>query len=114
MMLILATLLAASSDPSSNDVAQPPKPKDLSPLMGDNYPAAAYRVQAEGRTAVTVDVDPKGRVSACRVTATSGNADLDRTTCDLFRKLRFYPATDRNGKPVIGQWASSMKWTMAR
>ena len=67
----------------------------------DSYPAAARRAEAEGRVSVRVTVGPNGRVTACSVTSSSGNADLDSTTCRLAqRNGRFNPAKDANGTPI--------------
>ena len=67
----------------------------------DSYPSAARRAEAEGRVSVQVTVGTDGRVSDCTVTASSGNADLDATTCRLARRNgRFEPARDAQGNPV--------------
>ena len=43
-------------------------------------------------------VEEDGRVDECRVTRASGNAQLDRLTCDLIeRKFRYRPARDSDG-----------------
>jgi protein TonB len=47
----------------------------------------------------TVGVD--GRARGCRVTRSSGVAELDALTCRLIEKrFRFRPSTDRYGRPV--------------
>lgn len=70
-------------------------------FLQDSYPPAARRAGAEGLVGITVDVAPSGRVTACRVTASSGNDDLDATTCRLAtRNGRFTPALDASGAPV--------------
>jgi periplasmic protein TonB len=70
----------------------------------DSYPAAARRAGAAGRVSVAVTVGTDGRVSACEVTATSGNDDLDAATCRLARRnARFTPALDAEGRPTVAR-----------
>ncbi|QNQ10682.1 energy transducer TonB [Sphingomonas alpina] len=78
----------------------------------DSYPAAARRAEAEGRVSVQVTVDTRGRVSACRVTSSSGNSDLDEATCRLAtRNGRFNPAKDANGTPIESTTSiRAVKW----
>lgn len=67
----------------------------------DSYPPAARRAEAEGRVSVRVTVGPNGRVTACSVTSSSGNADLDSTTCRLAqRNGKFNPAKDASGTAI--------------
>lgn len=80
----------------------------------DAYPAAARRAGAEGRVSVSVDVGEKGRVTACRVTASSGSEELDAATCRLAsRNGRFRPALDANGQPVAATYAlRNVRWVL--
>lgn len=51
--------------------------------------------------ALTVGTD--GRPTACRVYRSSGLAETDQVTCRLaMERLRFRPATDARGEPVVG------------
>jgi protein TonB len=94
-------------------LAHPPTPRNIeSWIQGDHYPTAAFVARAEGRTAFILTVQPDGRPSACRITESSGNADLDEATCELFRKGRFNPAVDDKGAKVAGKWASAMRWEL--
>ena len=66
-----------------------------------NYPRRAERDGIEGNVTVRVTVGPDGRVSACSVSASSGNADLDAAACDgMTRYARYDPALDQNGNPI--------------
>jgi protein TonB len=80
----------------------------------DSYPAAARRAGAEGRVSVSVDVGATGRVTACRVTSTSGNEDLDLATCRLAtRNGRFEPARNEAGEPVASTTAlRNVRWRL--
>jgi len=75
-----------------------PKGQPSSWFSNDDYPAAARRANAAGRVSVVLTIDTTGKVSGCRVTSSSGNSDLDDTTCRLAtRRGRFNPAKDVNG-----------------
>lgn len=55
-------------------------------FSNDDYPKRALSRHAQGRTVVVVTVDPEGRTKACRVAVTSGDADLDSSTCEVARR----------------------------
>lgn len=70
----------------------------------DFYPPAAKRAGAQGRVSVLLTVGTDGRVSSCRVTSSSGNDDLDSTTCRLAQRSgRYKPAQDENGNPISSE-----------
>jgi len=79
------------------------RPRWISGRIRDSdYPRAASRLKAGGMVVAHFDVGTDGRVSHCRVVASSGNADLDRATCELIEKrFRYRPATDVQGNPVV-------------
>ena len=77
----------------------------------DDYPRSALSREYEGTTGYQLDVDTNGRVSACRVTSSSGYAVLDDAACTrITRRARFRPATDRTGSEVAGTWRGSVTW----
>ena len=80
----------------------------------DSYPPAARRAGAEGRVTVSLDVGTDGRVTGCRVVASSGNGDLDGATCRLAtRNGRFAPSLDANGTAVPGTLRlPPVRWTL--
>jgi len=80
----------------------------------DSYPAAARRAGAEGRVSLAVDVGVNGRVTACRVTASSGNPDLDAATCRLAtRHGRFTPALGADGTPIAATYPlRNVRWVL--
>jgi TonB family protein len=49
----------------------------------DDYPSRPLREGVQGTTSFKVTVGPNGRVTACEVTGSSGNAELDAATCKL-------------------------------
>lgn len=110
------TATAPSSQPDL-----PPAPnlsRDLAPagnhggwVTAEDYPAAALRAGAEGVAAISVLVGIDGRVAACDVTASSGNAALDAATCRTYsRRARFRAALDAAGNPVVARHADRIRW----
>lgn len=82
-------------------------------ITQDEYPVEAIRLGQEGTTAFRLDVGPNGRVTGCTVTASSGSAVLDATTCRLMRsRPRFTPATDERGQPTTNSVNARIRWTL--
>lgn len=81
----------------------------------DDYPAAASRAKIGGDVETRFTILPTGRVIACRITRSSGDASLDATTCRLIEKrFRFKPATNANGEPVASQYGWRQSWWLER
>lgn len=79
----------------------------------DDYPGAALRRGEQGTVRFEVAVAADGRVSGCRVLASSGSAELDAATCrTVSRRARFEPATDSAGARVTGTYTGSVHWVM--
>lgn len=93
-------------------------PRSASPLNGprgwvvtDDYPAGPLRRGVEGQAGYRLAVGSDGRVSACEITQTSGNAELDQATCRyITRRARFEPATDARGAKAVGSYTGTVKW----
>lgn len=65
-----------------------------------DYPHEARRAGASGAVAVFYVVGANGRVTACDIVESSGNAELDSATCRLVQtRYRFEPARDPSGLP---------------
>ena len=80
-------------------------------ISPDDYPPAALRIGAAGVTRFRLDIDVNGQVTGCTVTQSSGNADLDVTTCTLLtRRARFTPAQDRQGHALAASYSSAVSW----
>ena len=80
-------------------------------LMNQDYPRSALRAGIEGSVFVRFTVQTDGRVSGCTVTRSSGNEDLDSTTCRLIeRRFRYRPALDTEGRPVPEVVRKSYDW----
>lgn len=80
-------------------------------VLPEDYPSRELREGIEGVTGFRVVVGSDGRVDACEITASSGNARLDAATCRMVtRRARFDPASDGNGKEVVGSYSSTVRW----
>lgn len=96
----------------------PTRARSLGPLQslfsGNDYPVAARRQGVEGTVGFSLEVDSNGRVSDCRIVATSGSSELDATTCALMReRARFHPARDSGGRPLPDTIAARFTWRLA-
>lgn len=79
----------------------------------DAYPPAAQRAGAQGRVVARLTIGTDGRVSDCTVTTSSGNADLDSTTCRIARsRVRYTPAKDDNGAPIASTATLPVRWVL--
>ena len=96
----------------SGPVGASPRGNPARWITSDDYPDGAYFGEQEGTTGFRLDVAADGRASACTITASSGNAALDNTTCALvMRRARFNPAI-QDGKPVPGTYANRVRWDL--
>ena len=80
-------------------------------LFHSDYPRAAKKAGIGGRVFVRIAVGTDGRVSRCTVTRSSGNAELDETSCRLIeQRYRFEPARDARGRSVPDAVVESHVW----
>jgi TonB family protein len=78
-----------------------------------DYPPSAIRAGEQGEVGFRVDVGKDGRVALCTVTATSGSAVLDSTTCRLITvRARFTPARDHQGRPTTDSYSGRIIWRL--
>lgn len=100
---------------ASSAAALPPKPA-VDPagwFSPDTYPAEATDKGLQGTVDFQVDVDAAGNPGACRISKSSGQAVLDKATCDAIRaKAHFDPAKDSNGKPITSQYSNTAVWKL--
>lgn len=105
----------APPPPRVQPKAAEPRGNPASWANSNDYPSRALREEREGVTRFSVSIGPDGRVTSCQITGSSGHSDLDDTTCKLIqRRARFRPATDGNGDPTSGSWASAVRWEIPK
>jgi TonB family protein len=86
---------------------RPPKP--VRPFYGlitsRDYPSVAFSRNQTGRVRTLLKVDKTGGVVDCKVIESSGTPLLDDRTCSIFRqRIKFQPALDESGKPVMSNY----------
>jgi protein TonB len=82
-------------------------------ITGRDYPKAAAEAGAQGTVAMRFTVGVDGRPRDCRVTRSSGNADLDATTCQLIlKRFRYAPSRDASGKPYADVVTGEQEWQL--
>ncbi len=80
-------------------------------IRASDYPRAALQAGIGGTVRIRLAIDPRGRVSDCAITQSSGNAELDETTCRLIRKrFRYAPARDASGQAVSDSETGRQVW----
>ena len=76
-----------------------------------DYPPAPLADRIGGAASFKLMISALGRVSACSITVSSGNKDLDDRTCELIAsRAGFFPARDVKGRPTAGIYLSSVNW----
>ena len=110
LALALLAVAPASAKPSKSARAT----ANLVALFSDeDYPAAAVRNREQGPVAFSLAVGADGRPTGCSVTASSGSAILDSTTCRLLMmRARFEPARDSKGRPTTDSVAGRIVWRL--
>jgi protein TonB len=84
-------------------------------IKDSDYPAAALDAGASGTVYLRFIVQPNGRVTDCRITRSSGRADLDITTCRLIEgRFRYRPARDVTGRPIAEMIRGEQHWETSR
>ena len=84
-------------------VASSPSGEDFRSKNGDfifkHYPPRALAAGEQGAVRFRAEVDRRGNVMSCAVTASSGYERLDQETCDLIvEHATFKPTLDSEGK----------------
>ena len=90
-------------DPKAHNAlrAPPRDPGNFDWMDDKDYPAAAMNKDQAGDVVARLGIDAKGKVTDCRVVATSGSKPLDEVTCKkALAKARFVPAVGANGRPT--------------
>ncbi len=117
-LIIMASMLLATAAPASaakggqavfpgNDPTTWFTPKD--------YPEALKPTAVHGVTNVELFLDDHARPFNCRITQSSGNPLLDKTSCELlFARARFLPAQDAKGVAIPGAFTMPVVWSPDR
>jgi periplasmic protein TonB len=119
--VFIPTPTVAPPVPAAPPAPPPPRVSQAAAVKGnpgqffgpDAYPPAAQRAGAQGRVVARLTIGTDGRVSDCSVTTSSGNSDLDSTTCRIARsRVRYTPAKDDNGQPIASTATLPVRWVL--
>jgi protein TonB len=84
-------------------------------IKDSDYPKSAGEAGISGTVSVRYIVEVDGHATSCRVTASSGNPELDATTCQLIEKrFRFKPSRDEEGRPARATIVENHSWVIDR
>lgn len=99
--------------PSFDPVSAKPRNDPGSWLRERDYKSSWVRREYTGLAGFRLDIAATGKVTGCRITSSTGHAELDDATCALIQqRARFEPARGSNGEPVAGSYASSVRWVL--
>ena len=80
-------------------------------LKDSDYPRGAAETGTGGKVSVRFTVWTDGRVINCQVTHSSGNREIDDTTCRLIQqRYRFRPSLDPGGNPIPSIVIENHEW----
>ena len=83
-------------------------------IKDSDYPAAAREARAQGVTRTRISVNAQGRPTACQIRRSSGNVELDDTTCRLvLKRFRFSPARDGTGRTTADSVDYDQEWSIS-
>ncbi|MFL6723632.1 MAG: energy transducer TonB [Sphingomicrobium sp.] len=98
MLVGLLALALASAIAPPQEADQSVRSKN-GEFVFSQYPPRALAAGEQGAVRFQAEVDAKGNVLSCKVTAGSGHQRLDRETCDLIvDHASFKPTLDSDGK----------------
>ena len=84
-------------------------------INNSDYPKSATAARQGGSVTAHFIVGTDGRASKCRVVKSSGNADIDATTCRLIeQRFRYEPARNRAGQPISDVTGWQQTWWLER
>ena len=84
-------------------------------ILDRDYPRSARRARAQGSVTTRFTVGTDGRARGCAVTGSSGNAELDATTCRLIeQRFRYRPARGAGGEAVAEVRGWRQDWWLER
>ena len=84
-------------------------------ITNADYPKSATAARQGGSVTAHFSVGADGRPSKCRVVKSSGNADIDATTCRLIeQRFRYEPARNKAGHPVSDVTGWQQTWWLER
>lgn len=94
-------------------IESPPRGNLARFFTSADYPIDAIGTNKKGTTSVRFMVAIDGRVSSCKVVASSGSPLLDAKSCQVItRRARLEPARTKLGEPVASVTFARVRWEM--
>lgn len=82
-------------------------------LTSFDYPQDMLRKRMPGIVEFRLTVGEDGRATACHIQQSTDSEGFDATVCgELMRHARFKPALDKDGKPMISYYRSTVRFRM--
>ena len=82
-------------------------------ITGRDYPPGPLHAHIQGRVTIHYVITSRGRVEGCRIIRSSGNVELDDTTCRLVtQRFRFRPAHDAAGRKIADDLTEDHTWVV--
>ena len=99
--------------PSQARGASPNNQGSWAGRIQSDYPSRAQRANEEGTVRMQITVGANGRVSACRVTGSSGSSSLDEAACrGMERYARYNPALNAAGDPISDTLSAAIRYVL--
>src|SRR5690349_21557608 len=112
MLSHLLLLALAGSTAQTVESIDPVQSKNGEFIMRQ-YPPRAKAAGEQGTVRFKADVDAKGNVMSCQVTASSGHRRLDDETCEMIvGHATFKPTLDSDGKPREATHDGFVNWRL--
>ena len=84
-------------------------------ITNADYPKTAATARQGGTVTAHFTIDTNGRANRCRIVKSSGNADIDATTCRLIeQRFRYEPARNKAGQPISDVTGWQQTWWLER
>ena len=77
-----------------------------------SYPARALQEKRQGVVGVAMLVDQAGQPTECKITRSSGHADLDAVSCKHLMRARYEPALGPDGQPIKSYWVTRITFRL--
>lgn len=105
--------LGPATRPLADPIAATPRNNPLKWISDSDYKSRWIREGLSGTAGFRLEIGADGKVADCRITRSTGHAELDRATCALIAgRAKFDPARDTNGAAVTGSYSSAVRWQL--
>jgi hypothetical protein len=83
------------------------------PLQVGRYPAQAFAARRDGKVGLSLTIEPDGKLSACRVTQSSGDRELDDHSCGhLLAHTAYHPGLNDRGARFGGTVPATLRYML--